>query len=111
MKFFETSKYYTLKKSTYISLRWIGIIGQLISINIVHFYLNFDFDFITSNIIIFLGALSNLYLLKIYKKTQLSDRSALLFLMIDIFQLASLIYLTGGIMNPFVIEITTIKAI
>tara|TARA_B100001093_G_scaffold460029_1_gene473578 strand:+ start:246 stop:1526 length:1281 start_codon:yes stop_codon:yes gene_type:complete len=103
MKFFETSKYYTLKKSTYISLRWIGIIGQLISINIVHFYLNFDFDFITSNIIIFLGALSNLYLLKIYKKTQLSDRSALLFLMIDIFQLASLIYLTGGIMNPFVI--------
>ena len=103
MKFFETSKYYTLKKSTYISLRWIGIIGQLISINIVHFYLNFDFDFITSNIIIFLGALSNLYLLTIYKKTQLSDRSALLFLMIDIFQLASLIYLTGGIMNPFVI--------
>ena len=39
MKFFETSKYYTLKKSTYISLRWIGIIGQLISINIVYFFL------------------------------------------------------------------------
>ena len=45
MKFFETSKYYTLKKSTYITLRWIGIIGQLISINIVYFYFNFDFDF------------------------------------------------------------------
>ena len=29
MKFFETSKYYTLKKSTYIFLRWIGIFGQL----------------------------------------------------------------------------------
>ncbi len=27
MKFFETSKFYTLKKSTYISLRWIGIIS------------------------------------------------------------------------------------
>ena len=46
MKFFETSKYYTLKKSTYISLRWIGIIGQLISINVVYFFLNFEFDFI-----------------------------------------------------------------
>ena len=37
MKFFETSKYFSLKKSTYITLRWIGIIGQLISINLVIF--------------------------------------------------------------------------
>ena len=105
MKFFETSKYYTLKKSTYISLRWIGIIGQLISIYIVYFYLNFDFDFIISNIVILIGILSNLYLIFIYKKTQLSDRSALIFLLIDIFQLTILIYLTGGIVNPFVIFI------
>ncbi|MDC3207825.1 ActS/PrrB/RegB family redox-sensitive histidine kinase [Candidatus Pelagibacter sp.] len=105
MKFFETSKYYTLKKSTYISLRWIGIIGQLFSINLVYFYFGFDFDFFSSNLIIFFGALSNIYLIIIYKKTQLSDRSALIFLIIDIFQLAVLIYLTGGIVNPFVIFI------
>ena len=103
MKFFETSKYYTLKKSTYISLRWIGIIGQLISIYTVYFYFNFDFDFIASNIVIFIGILSNLYLVFIYQKTQLSDRSALIFLLIDIIQLAILIYLTGGVVNPFVI--------
>ena len=103
MKFFETSKFYTLKKSTYISLRWIGIIGQLLSINIVYFYFNFDFDFITANLIVFFGILSNLFLVHIYKKTQLSDRSALAFLVIDIIQLGSLIYLTGGISNPFVI--------
>ena len=103
MKFFETSKYYTLKKSTYITLRWIGIVGQLISIYFVYFFLNFNFDFIYSNFIIFIGILSNLYLVFIYKKTQLSDRSALIFLMIDILQLAFLIYLTGGVVNPFVI--------
>ncbi len=103
MKFFETSKFYTLKKSTYISLRWIGIIGQLISVNLVYFYLNFEFDFFLANIIIFFGTLSNLYLIFIYKKTQLSDRSALIFLIIDIFQLSALIYLTGGITNPFII--------
>ena len=103
MKFFETSKYYSLKKSTYVSLRWIGIIGQLISINIVYFYLNFNFDFISSNIVILIGILSNLYLIYIYKKTQVSDRSALIFLLIDIFQLGALIYLTGGILNPFII--------
>ena len=103
MKFFETSRYYSLKKSTYINLRWIGIIGQLISVNLVFFYFDFYFDFILSNLIIFLGVLSNLYLIFIYKKTQLSERSALLFLIIDILQLGSLIYLTGGIANPFII--------
>jgi len=103
MKFFETSKYYSLKKSTYVSLRWIGIIGQLISINVVYFYLNFNFDFISSNIVILIGILSNLYLIYIYTKTQVSDRSALIFLLIDIFQLGTLIYLTGGILNPFII--------
>ena len=103
MKFFETSKYYTLKKSTYISLRWIGIIGQLISINLVFFYFNFKFDVFYSNLTVFFGILSNLFLIFIYKKTQLSDRSALIFLIIDIFQLGILIFLTGGIINPFVI--------
>ncbi len=103
MKFFETSKFYTLKKSTYISLRWIGIIGQLISIYTVYFFLNFKFEFIISNFIIFLGVISNLYLIFIYEKTQLSDRSALIFLIIDILQLGSLIYLTGGVVNPFII--------
>ena len=103
MKFFETSKYYTLKKSTYISLRWIGIIGQLISVNLVYFYFKFDFNFILSNFIIFIGILTNLYLILVYKKTQLSDRSALLFLLIDIIQLGTLIFLTGGISNPFII--------
>ena len=103
MKFFETSKYYTLKKSTYITLRWIGIIGQLVSINLDYFYFGFDFDFIYSILIICIGIISNLYLIFIYQKTQLSDRSALLFLLIDIFQLGSLIYLTGGVVNPFVI--------
>ena len=103
MKFFETSKFHTLKKSTYISLRWIGIIGQLISIYIVYFYFNFKFNFILSNLIILIGILSNIYLISIYNKTQLSDRSALIFLIIDIFQLGFLIYLTGGIVNPFVV--------
>ena len=103
MKFFETSKLHTFKKSTYISLRWIGIVGQLIAVNFVYFFLNFKFNCFASNTIIFFGILSNLYLIFIYKKTQLSDRSAFIFLVIDIFQLGVLLYLTGGVANPFVI--------
>ena len=105
MKFFEDSKYYSLKKSTYINLRWIGVIGQLISVYLVHFYFGFKFDFFLANLAIFFGVLSNLYLIFIYKKTQLSDRLALLFLLFDIFQLTILIYLTGGAKNPFIIFI------
>ena len=105
MKFFETSKHHSFKKSTYIALRWIGIIGQLIAVNFVHFVLDFKFDFITSNLVIFVGIISNFYLIFIYKKTQLSDRSAFIFLVIDILQLAILLYLSGGILNPFVIFI------
>ena len=103
MKFFETSKHHSFKKSTYITLRWIGIIGQLVAVNYVYIFLNSEFDFITSNIVIFLGVLSNLYLIFIYKKTQLSDRSAFLFLLIDILQLGILLYLSGGVTNPCII--------
>jgi len=105
MKFFETSNYHSFKKSTYITLRWIGVLGQLIAVNFVYLFLNKNFDVVTSNIIIFLGILSNLYLIFIYKKTQISDRSAFLFLLIDILQLGILLYLSGGITNPFVIFI------
>jgi len=105
MKFFETSKQYSLKKSIYINLRWIGIIGQLISVYLVYFYFNFYFNFIASNIFIIIGIISNFYLIFIYKKTQLTDRSAFIHLLIDIIQLSGLIYLTGGIKNPFIIFI------
>jgi len=103
MEFFKTSEYHFFKKSTYISLRWIGIIGQLITIYFVNIILGFEFNFFLSNLIISLGILSNLYLIFIYKKTQLSDRSAFVFLVIDILQLSALLYLTGGVNNPFVI--------
>ena len=103
MKFFETSKYHFFKKSTYISLRWIGIIGQLISVCFVYFILDFKFNFTISILAISIGIISNLYLIYIYQKTQLSDRSAFIFLVIDIMQLAILLYLTGGVNNPFII--------
>ena len=101
MKFFETSKYFSLKKSTYINLRWIAIVGQLTTLSLVYFIFNFKFNFILSNLIILIGILSNLYLIHIHPRTQLLDKEAVLFLIFDILQLSFLIYLTGGIINPF----------
>tara|TARA_B110001450_G_scaffold76283_1_gene72583 strand:+ start:3372 stop:4652 length:1281 start_codon:yes stop_codon:yes gene_type:complete len=101
MKFFETSKYFSLKKSIYINLRWIAILGQLVTINLVFLVLNFKFNFVLANFIIFIGVLSNLHLFYVNQKTQLTDNVAFFFLLIDIVQLACLIYITGGIINPF----------
>jgi len=101
MKFFETSKYFSLKKSTYINLRWFAIIGQLTTINLVYFLFNFDFNFNITHLVILLGGLSNLYLIYIHQRTQLQDKEAFYFLLSDILQLSCLLYLTGGIANPF----------
>ena len=101
MELGKISETYSLNRSTYINLRWIGILGQLITINSVKSIFNFDFDFISANIIIFIGAISNIFLIYNYKKIQLSNRTAFNFLLIDIIQLSSLLYLTGGVVNPF----------
>ena len=103
MRFFETSKYFSLKKSTYINLRWIAIIGQLVTVNLIYFYFNFKFYLVLENSIILIGIFSNLYLIYINKNTQLSDKVAFHFLFIDVLQLSCLLYLTGGIANPFAI--------
>tara|TARA_B110000037_G_scaffold204975_1_gene249432 strand:- start:47 stop:1228 length:1182 start_codon:yes stop_codon:yes gene_type:complete len=67
----------------------------------IYFIFDFKFDLILANLIILIGILSNFYLLYINKNTQLLDKTAFLFLLIDILQLSCLIYLTGGIINPF----------
>ena len=97
----SVSKIYSLNKSTYINLRWIGIIGQFLTINIVYFIFKFQFNIYLTNLIIFLGVISNLVLVYFYQKNILSNKASFIFLLIDILQLGSLIYLTGGILNPF----------
>ena len=102
MKFKETSKDYFLNKSTYVNLRWIAYIGQLISIIIVEFILKFNFDYISCLIIIFLSGLSNIYLKFQIKGNQLQNNLASIYLAYDIVQIGLLFYLTGGITNPFI---------
>ena len=98
----DSSETYTLNKSTYINLRWIGIIGQFITINAVSFVLKFEFNYILANLVVFFGALSNLALVYFYQdKNLLSEKSSFYFLFLDIFQLSFLLYLTGGTINPF----------
>ena len=98
---FRTKENLNLDKSTLTILRYIAIIGQFIAINVVFFYLNLEFPIKASLIVIFIGLLTNLYLQFKVKANQLKDTYASLFLLYDLFQLAILLYLTGGIFNPF----------
>ncbi|MDC0627960.1 ActS/PrrB/RegB family redox-sensitive histidine kinase [Pelagibacteraceae bacterium] len=90
-----------LDKKTLVILRYIAIFGQLFAINIVYNYLNLTFPIIESHIIILIGLLTNLYLQFKIKSSQLKDIYASLFLIYDLVQLSALLYLTGGILNPF----------
>ena len=101
MEFLNNSKNYSINRKTYINLRWIGIIGQFITINSVTFIFKFEFNFILANIIVLVGALSNIFLFYFFKKNQLQEKTSLIFLILDIMQLTFLLYLTGGTINPF----------
>ena len=101
MELSSNSKSLYLNKITYINLRWIGVIGQFITINAVAFLFKFEFNFLIANIIVLFGALSNIFLFYFFKKNQLQENISLTFLTLDIIQLSFLIYLTGGIINPF----------
>ena len=95
------SKSSHLNKITYVNLRWIGVIGQFITINAVAFLFKFEFNFLLANTIVLFGALSNIFLFYFFKKNQLQENISLTFLTLDIIQLSFLLYLTGGIINPF----------
>ena len=102
MKFIETSKYFSLNKSTYVNLRWIAYIGQLIAILIVQFFFQFNFDYFICVSIVGFSILTNLFLQFKIKDNQLNNTSSTLYLSYDILQLGILFFFTGGVTNPFI---------
>ena len=98
---FRTKENLNLDKNTLTILRYIAIFGQFLAINTVYFYLGLPFPIELSYLIISIGLLTNLYLQFGIKINQLKDFYASIFLVYDLIQLSILLYLTGGIFNPF----------
>ena len=73
----------------------------MVAINLVFFVLKFNFLIFEAHLIIFAGLLTNLYLQFVIKTVRLKDLYASIFLIYDLIQLSLLLYLTGGISNPF----------
>ena len=102
---FRLGENLNLDRKTLVILRWIAIFGQIIAINLVYFFLELEFPITLAYVVIITGLATNLFLQFRIKSIQLKDFYASIFLIYDLIQLSFLLYLTGGISNPFSILI------
>src|SRR5262245_24019351 len=85
-----------------IQLRWIAVVGQIVTIAIVQLALGIVLPLGTMAIV--LGALvllNGLNYLWLRGRTEVSNRALLLALMLDVIALTVQLYLSGGASNPF----------
>lgn len=91
-----------LRLSTSVRLRWTAVVGQLAAVAVITFFYGFPMELGSCLTIIALSAWLNVYLsIRYPARHRLSTPAAFGLLMYDVLQLAALLYLTGGIQNPF----------
>lgn len=91
-----------LRLQTIVRLRWVAVAGQAITVAVVFWGLEYEFPVTECLAIIVLSALSNLALQTGFPESKRLDHSfATMMLGYDILQLSALLYLTGGLLNPF----------
>jgi two-component system sensor histidine kinase RegB len=87
---------------TLCNLRWLAIGGQSAALLIVYFGFNYHLPFVACAAGIGISAALNVALTLRYPAShRLTNRDATVYLAFDVLQLAALLYLTGGIANPF----------
>lgn len=91
-----------LRLRTLVRLRWLAITGQTAAVLAVQFMLGFPLPLAPCLAVIALSAWLNIFLTIRWRKSiRLQETHAGLLLAYDIIQLAVLLYLTGGLGNPF----------
>jgi two-component system sensor histidine kinase RegB len=91
-----------LRLRTLISIRWAAVLGQSAAVVLVHYGLGYSLPLFHCAAAIGASALLNVVLtLRGQLGRHLPDYHAVLYLAYDILQLTALLYLTGGLNNPF----------
>jgi two-component system sensor histidine kinase RegB len=91
-----------LRLQTLIRLRWVAVFGQTVTVLTVHYGLGFVMPLGACLAVIGLSAFSNVVLQLCFPPSQrLRSTHAMLMLAFDLLQLSALLYLTGGLQNPF----------
>ncbi|ENT36167.1 ActS/PrrB/RegB family redox-sensitive histidine kinase [Brucella suis] len=90
--------------TTLVRVRWLAIAGQTAAVMFVALYLQFPFSVGICFALIACSAWLNLYLaFRFPANHRLNPTAASLVLAFDVLQLAGLLYLTGGLQNPFIV--------
>ncbi|MGL4635876.1 MAG: ActS/PrrB/RegB family redox-sensitive histidine kinase [Beijerinckiaceae bacterium] len=93
-----------IRLDTLIKLRWLAVAGQLVAVLIVNHAFGFPLPMFAAIGIISVSAVLNLALRARFHTThRMNDGAAASLLAFDVVQLAALLYLTGGLENPFAI--------
>ena len=96
----------TILLGNLIKIRWIAIFGQILAIFFVTYIIKIQIPLYETLLIILLSVIINFYsYIEERKNKTISDIKAFLFLLFDTLQLGFLLFLTGGIINPFSILI------
>ena len=96
----------TILLGNLIKIRWIAIFGQVIAIFFVSFVIKIQIPLFETLIIILLSVAVNFYsYFEERKNKSISNTKAFSYLLFDTLQLGFLLFLTGGIINPFSILI------
>ena len=82
-------------------IRWVAIIGQAAALLVVHFGLGFQLPILSAFAIVGAAAYFNFLTTARRPFEQLGDLEVSGYLAFDIVQLTILLYLTGGLQNPF----------
>ncbi len=91
---------------TLVVLRWISIAGQLAAINIAGIAYDLDMPLALCYLVIGVATVSNLLAMAFWPgNKRLTEREGAIMLLFDILQLSSLLFLTGGLHNPFALLI------
>jgi two-component system sensor histidine kinase RegB len=91
-----------ISRRTLDLIRWAAVIGQAFTLLFVHFGLGFPLPLLPALAVVGASAFVNTAnLLRRDTGTRLRERGASIYLGYDILQLAALLYLTGGLHNPF----------
>lgn len=92
----------TVRIDTLVKLRWLTVIGQTTAVLAVEFGLDFEFPFWACLAVIGLSAWLNIALRLRFHHTQRLDGDRVAWVLaFDVGELAVLLYLTGGLQNPF----------
>ena len=96
----------TILLGNLIKIRWIAIFGQIFAVLFVTFLINIQIPLIETLSIILFSVFVNVYSYYEERKNKtISNLKAFSFLLFDTLQLGFLLFLTGGIINPFSILI------